>query len=167
MTEEYAGSDALRTRLQESLYEKGYGLTNTGDVLANRALRIENANAGRNRLMVCVFLVLMAVGILGYNAVYAYRKGRDFLLLRLLGVTKKRILFHWLAMIAYSCFFPVLIGLMLGQWALTNGETLLPHDSPVPLLCVLAMCALILTMYVFIRRMIRGDIARKLKGDLS
>lgn len=167
MTEEYAGSDALRTRLQESLYEKGYGLTNTGDVLANRALRIENANTGRNRLMIQIFLVLMAVGILGYNAVYAYRKGRDFLLLRLLGVTKKRILFHWLAMIAYSCFFPVLIGLMLGQWALTNGETLLPHDSPVPLLCVLAMCALILTMYMFIRRMIRGDIARKLKGDLS
>lgn len=136
-------------------------------MLANRALRIENANTGRNQLMIWVFLVLMAVGILAYNAVYGYRKGRDFLLLRLLGVTKKRILFHWLAMIAYSCFFPVLIGLMLGQWALTNGETLLPHDSPVPLLCVLAMCALILTMYMFIRRIIRGDIARRLKGDLS
>lgn len=167
MTEEYANNDALRMRLQESLYKKGYGLTNTGDVLANRALRIENANTGRNRLMICVFLVLMGVGILGYNAVYAYRKGRDFLLLRLLGVTKRRIILHWLAMIAYSCFFPVLIGLLSGQWVLTNAETLLPHDLRILLLCVVALCALILMMYMFIRRMISGDIARKLKGDLS
>lgn len=164
MTNDVAVSDEKRAALQESLYEKGFGLSNTGHVLAQRVEEMEAYNAGRNRLLIFVFILLTVVGVVCYNIAFAYNKRRDLSVLRLLGVTKRRIAMNWMAMIAYSHVLMMLAGLFLSQMLLSNGQTCVPQQVKWQVL--FAGFALIMALvYWWAYRFMSTDIATSVRED--
>lgn len=128
--------------LQERLYEKGYGLSTTGTVLFQRAKEIDTYKAERNRLMICVFMLLTAAGTICYNVAYVYQKQRDLAVLRLLGVTRNRIALNWTFILLCTNLLPVAIGISLGQMALSNGHSIFPHHIQLNLPAILVGCVL-------------------------
>lgn len=164
MTNDVAVSDEKRAALQESLYEKGFGLSNTGHVLAQRVEEMEAYNAGRNRLLIFVFILLTVAGVVCYNIAFAYNKRRDLSVLRLLGVTKRRIAMNWMAMIAYSHVLMMLAGLFLSQMLLSNGQTCVPQQVKWQVL--FAGFALIMALvYWWAYRIMSTDIATSVRED--
>lgn len=166
MTDDASGVGDNTIALQEALYEKGYGFTNTGVMLARRAQEIELRDTGRYRLMIYLFIALTAAGVVCYNIAFAYHKRRDLSVLRLLGVTKNRIALNWALMMSYSHILPVIIGLSLGQLVITNGQAYFLNRLQIMPEAVFAGIAIILLAtywlsYCFMSK----DISKSMKED--
>lgn len=166
MTDEIAHSDDNIVALQETLYEKGFGFTNTGFYIVRRAKDIESFSSGRYQLMIYLFMVLTVAGVICYNIAFSYHKRRDIAVLRLLGVTKRGIALNWMFIIGYSHILPMIVGLSLGQCLLSNGQAYFLHQLQIRReAIVIGVIIILLATYALSYRFLSKDISSSIKED--
>lgn len=166
MTDEAARSNDEIVALQEALFEKGFGFSATGSTLVKRANEIEAYDIGRDRLMIYLFIALTVAGVVCFNIAFAYHKRRDLAVLRLLGVTKRRIALNWVLMISYSLILPMIAGLSLGQIILSNGRACFPHRLQIkPEAAAAAVAIILLATYALSHRFLSKDISKSMKEE--